>query len=140
MTEGVSEKKKRAFATLSLIAAIIIGLTFLLSGTGKVAGFEETPAQVVDFITSIVPEFFLTPLTVAFLYKVLIPYIIPWLELILGVLLVIGFMPRLIAILCLPLLLAFMGTNIWFIIQGGYTTCASCFGVWEQIFGSLTPV
>jgi len=140
MSQGASEKKKRAFATLSLIAAIIIGLTFLLSGTGKIAGFEDTPAQVVDFITSIVPEFFLTPLTVAFLYKVLIPYVIPWLELILGVLLVIGFMPRLIAIFCLPLLLAFMGTNIWSIVQGGYTTCASCFGIWERIFGSLTPV
>jgi peroxiredoxin len=44
------------------------------------------------------------------------------------------------AVLCLPLLSAFMGTNIWSIIQGGYATCANCFGIWEQYFGSLTPV
>jgi peroxiredoxin len=43
------------------------------------------------------------------------------------------------AVLCLPLLLAFMGTNMWSIIQGGYATCASCFGIWEKYFGSLTP-
>jgi peroxiredoxin len=43
------------------------------------------------------------------------------------------------AILTIPLLLAFMGTNLWSIIQGGYTTCASCFGIWEKYFGSLTP-
>ena len=125
---------------LSLAAGILIGLTFLASGTGKVLGLEEVPAQVVDFISSVIPDIFLTPATVYFLFNVLIPYILPWAELVLGCLLIIGFMPRLMAVLCLPLILAFGGTNVWSIIQGGYTRCASCFGVWEEIFGSLTPV
>ena len=132
--------KNKIITRVSFIASILIGVTLLASGTGKVIGLEETPAQVVDFITAIVPEIFLTPLTISFLYKIFIPYIVPWAELILGLLLIIGFMPRLISILCLPLLLAFMGTNIWSIIQGGYATCASCFGIWEKIFGSLTPM
>jgi len=123
----------------SLAAGILIGLTFLASGTGKVLGLEEVPAQVVDFISNSIPDIFLTPATVYFLFNVLIPYILPWAELVLGCFLIIGFMPRLMAVLCLPLILAFGGTNVWSIIQGGYTTCASCFGVWEEIFGSLTP-
>lgn len=140
MSQRNSENRNRIIAKVALVASILIGVTFLVSGTGKIAGVEETPAQVVDFITSIVPEFFLTPLTISFLYQIFIPYIVPWAEVILGLLLIIGFMPRLMAVLCLPLLLAFMGTNIWSIIQGGYVTCASCFGIWEKIFGSLTPL
>jgi len=97
---------------LSLAAGILIGLTFLASGTGKVLGLEEIPAQVVDFISNTIPDIFLTPATVYFLFNVLIPYIFPWAELVLGCLLIIGFMPRLMAVLCLPLILAFGGTNV----------------------------
>ena len=140
MSSNTGKNTGGAQNVASLVAGLLIGITFLASGTGKVAGFEETPAQVVGFITSIVPEIFLTPLTISFLYKIFIPYIMPCAELILGLLLIIGFMPRLIAILCLPLLVAFMGTNAWSIAQGGYTECASCFGIWEKMFGSLTPV
>jgi peroxiredoxin/uncharacterized membrane protein YphA (DoxX/SURF4 family) len=125
---------------VSLVAIIIIGLTFLVSGTGKIFGLEEVPAQVVGFINAIIPAFILTPGTVFFLYHILIPYLFPWAELILGLLILIGFMPRLIAVLCLPLLASFLGTNIWSIVQGSYNTCADCFGIWEQIFGALTPV
>jgi peroxiredoxin/uncharacterized membrane protein YphA (DoxX/SURF4 family) len=139
MSRSSSKSNKKIKDIATLIAGILIGITFLVSGTGKVLGLEEVPAQVVDFISSIVPSFFFTPLTISFLFKIFIPYFVPWAELILGLLLIIGFMPRLMSILCLPLLLAFMGTNSWSIIQGGYTECASCFGIWERIFGSLTP-
>lgn len=125
---------------ISLVASILIGLTFLVSGTGKIFASGAVPAQVVDFISNSIPDIFITPATVHFLYEVFIPRIVPWAEFIFGVCLLIGFLPRLMAILTIPLLSAFLGTNLWSMIQGGYTTCASCFGIWERFFGSLTPV
>jgi len=131
--------KEKTRGIISLIASILIGLTLLVSGTGKIIGLEETPAQVVDFISNFLPAIFITPTTIYFLFYIFVPHIMPWAEVILGACILIGFLPRLMAVLCLPLLLAFMGTNLWSIIQGGYTTCASCFGIWEKYFGSLTP-
>jgi len=133
------KSKEKTRDIISLVAGVLIGLTFLVSGTGKILGVVETPAQVVDFIGNFLPGIFITPAIIYFIFDILIPVVIPWAELILGACLLIGFLPRLMAVLCLPLLLAFMGTNVWSIIQGGYTTCASCFGIWEKYFGSLTP-
>lgn len=140
MLGNILKFKEKTRGIISLVASVLIGLTLLVSGTGKIIGAEGVPAQVVDFISNIIPEIFITPATVHFLYDVLIPHVFPWAEFILGSCLLIGFLPRLIATLTIPLLLAFMGTNLWSIIQGGYATCASCFGLWEKFFGSLTPV
>jgi peroxiredoxin/uncharacterized membrane protein YphA (DoxX/SURF4 family) len=131
--------KEKTRNIISLVASVLIGLTLLVSGTGKILGVEETPAQVVDFISNFLPGIFITPATLYFLFYIFVPLVIPWTELILGACLLIGFLPRLMAVLCLPLLSAFMGTNLWSIVQGGYATCASCFGIWEKYFGSLTP-
>ncbi len=125
---------------VSLVAILVIGLTFLVSGTGKIFGLEEVPEQVVGFINTLIPSFMLTPETVYFLYHILIPHLIPWAELLLGLLILIGFMPRLMAVLYIPLLASFLGTNIWSISQGRFSTCADCFGMWERIFGALSPV
>lgn len=125
---------------VSLIAILVIGLTFFVSGTGKIFGLEEVPEQVVGFINAIIPSFLLTPSMVYFLYHILIPHLLPWAELILGLLILIGFMPRLIAVLYLPLIASFLGTNIWSISRGGFNTCADCFGMWEKVFGTLSPV
>jgi peroxiredoxin/uncharacterized membrane protein YphA (DoxX/SURF4 family) len=133
------ESKEKIRNVVGLVASVLIGITFLVSGTGKILGVEETPAQVVDFISNFLPSIFITPEILYFLFYVFVPHIMPWAEIILGACLLIGFIPRLMAALCLPLLLAFMGTNLWSIIQGGYATCASCFGIWEKYFGSLTP-
>lgn len=124
---------------ISLLAGLLIGFTFIASGTGKLFGDMETPAQVMAFINAIIPEVLLTPLIVNFLYKMLVPIVFPWAELILGIALLIGLIPRLAAVFTLPLIAAFMGTNIWTITTGEYSQCASCFGIWEKIFGYLTP-
>lgn len=131
--------KKQDRGIISLIASVVIGVTLLVSGTGKILASGEVSAQVLDFITNVTPEVFITPATIHFLINILVPHIIPWLEFILGSCLIIGFAPRLIAVLCLPLLTAFLGTNLWAIGRGGYATCANCFGIWEEIFGTLTP-
>ena len=124
---------------ISLVAGLLIAFTFIASGTGKLFGGMETPAQVMAFINATIPEALLTPFFVDFLYKVLVPVVFPWAELILGIALLIGLMPRLAAVLALPMIAAFMATNIWTIASGEYAQCASCFGIWEKIFGYLTP-
>jgi uncharacterized membrane protein YphA (DoxX/SURF4 family) len=45
----------------SLAASIIIGITLVASGTGKLLGDIETPAQVMEFINDVMPEVLLTP-------------------------------------------------------------------------------
>jgi len=134
-------KKNRTTAAgqASLASSLLIGLVFLASGSGKLLAPHEAPGQVVDFISAIAPQALLTPWVLHFLYNILVPYILPSAELILGIMLLIGLVPRLAAILCIPLVIAFASTNIWAITRGGYTTCASCFGIWENIFGHLTP-
>jgi uncharacterized membrane protein YphA (DoxX/SURF4 family) len=124
---------------LSLVAGLLIGFTFVASGTGKLFGDMETPAQVMAFINAMIPEALLTPIFIDFVYKILVPFIFPWAELLLGIALLIGLMPRLAAALTLPMIAAFTATNIWTIATGEYSQCASCFGVWEKVFGYLTP-
>jgi peroxiredoxin/uncharacterized membrane protein YphA (DoxX/SURF4 family) len=124
----------------SLIAGLLIGLTFLASGTGKLLGELETSSQVMNFIYAVLPEFLLSPWLLHFIVKIVVPYIFPIAELLLGILLLLGFVPRLSALLCIPLSAIFAATNVWAIIAGSYATCAGCFGIWEMIFGHLTPL
>ncbi len=124
----------------SLAASVLIGVVFLASGSGKLLAPHEAPGQVVDLISAIVPQALLTPYVLHFLYNILVPYILPSAELVLGIMLLIGAVPRLAATLTTPLAVAFASTNIWALSRGNYPTCASCFGIWENIFGHLTPL
>lgn len=135
MAKGKNIKKY-----IYLTASILLGLIFLASGSGKLIGIEETPAQIIDFMVSILPDALMVPATLFFLFNILIPYIIPIAEFLFGLFLLIGFVPRLISLLCVLLTATFIATNIWAITGGEYATCASCFGIWEHIFGHLTPV
>ncbi len=135
-----SIKSLRVREYSSLIAGLLIGLTLIVSGTGKILGGFETSSQVMDFLYAVMPEFLLSPPFLFFLVKVVVPYMFPIAELLLGIMLMLGFSPRLSALLCIPLTAVFAATNIWAIIVGNYTTCAGCFGIWEMIFGHLTPV
>ena len=130
---------RKVLVAVSLVAAILLGLIFIASGTGKLFGDIETSAQVISFINDILPEALLIPPVIYFIYNILVPYLFPIAELVLGVCLLIGFVPALAALLSLPLLLVFMATNIWALVVGGYETCAGCFGIWEEIFGHLSP-
>jgi uncharacterized membrane protein YphA (DoxX/SURF4 family) len=134
-------KPNRIKFIVSLVACIIIGITFLASGSGKAMGFGEVPGQTVEFIGEMMPKAFVTPVTIFLIYDVFIPFVFPAVELLLGIFLIVGFMPRLMAIICIPLSMALMTNNIWSISQGmdKFPQCV-CFGVWEKIFGGLTPV
>lgn len=135
------QSRNRIRFIISLVAIIIIALTLIASGSGKAIGFGDIPGQTVDFIGDVLPEAFITPTTVFLIYQVFIPYILPGAELLLGILLLVGLVPRLLAVICLPLTMVLMANNIWAIRQGldKFPDCA-CFGIWEKIFGGLTPV
>lgn len=141
MSKAVSVTHNRTRATVSLVAGILIWLTFLLSGSGKVFGYGEMPGQTMQFIGAILPDAWLTPQLALFLGDIFFPIIIPWTELCLGVLLLLRIWPRFWAALILPLTAAFMANNAWYISQGNlkFTPC-ECFGFWEKFLGTFTHV
>jgi len=141
MPDDVTQNRKQTRAIISLVAGIIVGLTLIIAGMGKAIGFGEVPGQTIEFIGDILPKAFINPTTVFLIFEIFIPYILPGVEMILGIFLLIGFVPRLAAVICLPLTLAFMSNNIWSISQGldKFPECV-CFGIWEKLFGGLTPV
>lgn len=111
-----------------VVPCVLLGLMLLVSGAGKLPG----QAEFADVLLGS----FWTP-TIANL----ISHVLPWVEVALGALLILGVFPRLTATLSLPLLAGFMANNIWAISQGmeRFPDCG-CFGVLEEIFGSLSPV
>ena len=140
MVDTDKTNKKKVRAITSLVAGIIIGLLLLIAGSGKLS-FGEVPGQTVEFIGHILPTALLTEGLIFFIYEVFIPYILPCAEMAIGLALIVGLWPRLMAIFSILLSLAFMGNNIYAISLGmkEYESC-SCFGIWEEIFGGLTPV
>jgi uncharacterized membrane protein YphA (DoxX/SURF4 family) len=141
VSDTAKESCYRVRSIVSLVASILLGLTLLIAGSGKVFGFGEMPGQTMKFIGAILPDSLLTPGLAYFIGDILFPYIIPWTELSLGILLLLRIWPRLIAALCLPLIAAFMANNSWLISQGNtkFSSC-ECFGIWEKLFGTLTPI
>lgn len=111
------------------ISAIVIGLVFILSGTGKAFVKDE-------FIWMLVNSFW-TPSIASFISETL-----PWIEITLGLFLVLGIFSRLASIFVLSLTIGFMANNIWEILNGFhiFTRCSSCFGIWETYLGSLSPM
>jgi uncharacterized membrane protein YphA (DoxX/SURF4 family) len=141
MAKAVTVRQNQTRAIVSLVAGILIGLTFLLSGSGMVFGYGDMPGQTMQFIGAILPDAWLTPRLALFLGEIFFPYIIPWTELCLGVLLLIRIWPRFFAALTLPLTAAFMANNAWYISRGDlkFTPC-ECFGIWEKFLGTFTHV
>ena len=112
----------------AIVASIVVGVTLLVSGTGKVPGQTE-------FTWALLKSFW-SP-AVAYL----IGSVLPWAEIALGVLLVTGTYARIAAGFVLPMTVGFMANNIWALTNGitTFTECSSCFGIWERYLGSLSP-
>ena len=141
MSETIEKAHRRTRLIISTIAAVLVGLTLAMAGSGKLGGFGEMPGQTIMILDRIIPEAWLTPEVSLFIGEVFLPYIIPGIELILGILLILSIWPRIMAILCLPLTMAFMASNYWLIRLGvaEFSSC-ECFGIWEVMFGSLKPI
>jgi uncharacterized membrane protein YphA (DoxX/SURF4 family) len=119
---------------IGLIACILLGLTLLASGIGKL--FVNLPNET-EFIQQLSPIFMMSS-EVASMFA----YILPWIEILVGLLLILQVFPALIsAVVCVPLIIGFMTNNIWMIAQGAvYEKCNYCFGQLEVMLGSLTPL
>jgi len=105
-------------------ASIILGLIFVTAGLGKLLQQTET---FKIFYTPHMP--FLTPVLAS-----AVPIWLPRIELIVGLLLIIGIATKVTAIFSLVLIAAFIAINSWLLSQGlGYQPCA-CFGILERIF------
>ena len=109
--------------------SVFLGLTLLLSGSGKLPGQAE-------FIDVLLQSFWTPPLAY------FIGYCLPWVEVTLGVLLLMGSFSRIAAGLCLPLTAGFMANNSWALSQGieQFPQCGHCFGVWEELLGAISPL
>jgi uncharacterized membrane protein YphA (DoxX/SURF4 family) len=109
--------------------SVFLGLTLLVSGFGKLPG-------QVEFIDALLQSFWTPPLAY------FIGYCLPWVGVTLGVFLLMGSFPRIAAGLCLPLTAGFMANNSWALSQGieQFPQCAHCFGVWEELLGTISPL
>jgi uncharacterized membrane protein YphA (DoxX/SURF4 family) len=141
MTDSTTPKATKVRHIISFIACIFIGLTLIMAGSGKLFGYGEVPGQTMEFIGDVLPDFLLNKFTINLLYNIIIPYVVPYLELAIGIFLLIGFLPRIMAIVFIPLTLVFMANNAWAIMKGmdKYPSC-TCFGIWEEVLGGLTPL
>lgn len=120
-------KTRRQRILVIFVPCILLGLVLLVSGAGKLPG----QAEFVDVLLGS----FWTP-SVAFF----ISHVLPWIEVILGAVLLLGVFPRIAAVLSLPLTAGFMTNNIWAISQGKQFEQCGCFGIFEELFGGMTPV
>lgn len=119
-------KTRRQRVLIVIVPCVFLGLMLLVAGAGKLPGQTE-------FIDALLGSFW-TP-TVANL----IGHGLPWVEVILGALLLLGVFPRITAAVSLPLIAGFMANNAWAISQGKEFGQCGCFGILEELFGAMTP-
>jgi len=128
-------KSRWRWILIIVIPCVLLGLMLLVAGIGKLPGLTELgtfPGQT-EFFDVIFGSFWPT---IAFF----ITDILPWVEVILGLALVLGIYPRIAAVLSLPLLAGFMTSNIWAITHGETFGSCGCWGGFERLFGDTTPL
>jgi len=108
-----------------MVAGIILGIIFVAAGFGKlltdVEGFTTIFNPFPGFLAS------------AFADAIFIW--LPYLEIVIGLLLIIGVLPKLIAVIAAVLSAGFITDKVWLLSQGlGYEPC-TCFGVLDRILG-----
>ena len=113
---------------LAIIASIILGLIFVAAGLGKLL----QPAEAFKIFFTSYPAYLLDSLTPAFFKAIFIW--LPRIELIVGLLLIIGVATKLMAAFSSVLIAGFMANNSWLISQGaGYASPCECFGIVKEI-------
>ena len=108
---------------LGIGSGIILGLIFVVSGLGKLLSQAESFKTIFNPF----PDF-LAPVFAEAVFSWL-----PYVELIIGLLLVFGIAAKLMAVFSMVLIAGFITNNSWLISRGlGYEPC-DCFGVMERI-------
>jgi uncharacterized membrane protein YphA (DoxX/SURF4 family) len=132
--------KHKTRSKISLVASIIVGLILAFAGSGKIFGIGEMPGQTMMFLSQVIPGFLYIHVY-TFVEDIFLPHFVPAIELALGIFLLLGIWPRFMAIFTLLLSMVFMANNSWLISIGmqQFPSC-ECFGIWEKMFGTLTPL
>lgn len=100
-------------SAVGLVASIVLGLVFLVSGGSKIAAGPAWPEQAAALGAP----------------AIVVP-VLPWLEIALGAILVMQVAPVIAAAAALVVLLAFTALIIRRLSQGRHPPCA-CFGAWS---------
>ena len=107
---------------IAFVASILLALVFLASGVGKLMGQS---AFLLTLSTWLISDSIAELLASG----------LPWVELVLGLCLLVGIFPQIVSGLSTLLVAAFAIHNGWMIGQGlGYEPC-HCLGVLDQLFG-----
>jgi len=135
------EKFIRVRNWTSFGAGLVLSLILLVAGIGKLLAQSEFAGVLV--VQSFVGEWLTNIGSSTYVVDSVLNIIgisVPVLEVIIGGLLFIGFYPKLMAVLSLPLSLTFMANNVWLLTVLGLEcpTCPHCFGKLEEIFGTLS--
>ena len=109
---------------IGIVVSIILGLIFVVAGLGKLLSQAESFTTIFNPF----PDF-LVPVFTEAVFSWL-----PFIELIIGLLLIIGILAKLMAVFSLVLIAGFITNNSWLLSRGlGYEPCSSCFGIMERI-------
>jgi uncharacterized membrane protein YphA (DoxX/SURF4 family) len=107
---------------IAFVASILLALVFITSGVGKLMGHS---AFLLALSTHII-----SPDAAAWVASWL-----PWVELVLGLCLLVGIFPQIAAGISTMLVAAFIMHNSFLISQGlGYEPCG-CLGMMDRVFG-----
>ncbi|HUS43774.1 MAG TPA: MauE/DoxX family redox-associated membrane protein [Ilumatobacteraceae bacterium] len=101
-------------AAVGLVASILLGFVFLVSGGSKVAAGPAWPEQARGLGAP----------------AVVVP-VLPWVEIVLGAVLVMQVAPVAAAALALAVLAAFTALIVRRLAEGRHPPCA-CFGTWSS--------
>ena len=108
-----------------MVAGIILGIIFVAAGFGKLL----TEVEGFTMIFNPFPGF----LASAFADAIFIW--LPYLEIVIGLLLILGILPKPMAVLSAVLIAGFITDKAWLLSQGlGYEPC-TCFGILDRILG-----
>jgi len=108
---------------ISIGAGIILGVIFVVAGLGKALSEAESFKSIFNPFPDFLAPFFSQAIDSWF----------PYLEIVIGLFLIVGVLPRLMAAISVVLVAGFITNNSWLISQGlGYEPC-DCFGVVERI-------
>jgi uncharacterized membrane protein YphA (DoxX/SURF4 family) len=103
-------------------ASMALAVVFLTAAVGKLLGHSAFLLSVSTYILGVEVSHFITAW-------------LPWLELVVGLCLLVGIIPQIASGISVLLVAAFILHNSWMIIHGlGYEPCG-CLGVFERLFG-----
>jgi len=117
-----------------MVPMVLLALILLVSGIGKL--LAGSIAGETEFFDVLMGSFWGPWMSSA------ISVLLPPAEVVLGVVLILRIWPRLAATLAIPLYLGFMANNGYALAQGmdKFPQCGYCFGVFEKLLGSPTPL